>query len=229
MRDYLLKEYGSWSVLAFSYLTGLIASKTVDLRALFILLALSLLINTKQSFGKWIRQRELTNHLISFISQAIIATVVLLTLFGKDTLELLPYVVIPLAYTALLIFAGEHLIVTEIAGFATLTLSSLIAKFAVTGALDLRLYIVVALFFIAGVFKVRVQLKKGLLHRVVMVLYICMALSIFSFIDVSLIILIPLIENLIYSLTLYSVKLKVTGWLEVSKGLLFILLMAIFY
>jgi hypothetical membrane protein len=42
------------------------------------------------------------------------------------------------------------------------------------------------------------------------------------------IILLPLIDNAIFSITLYKVKLKATGWLEVIKGMAFLVLIALF-
>ncbi len=132
-------------------------------------------------------------------------------------------------YLLLLLFAGEHRIYTEITGFATLTLSSLIVKFASTGIVDITLYIAVAVFFIAGVFKVRVQLSRGLVWRVIMILYTAFSLFIYHFIEIPLIVLLPLLDNLIFSIMPYRVKLKVTGWIEVSKGIAFLTLMVFYY
>ena len=42
-------------------------------------------------------------------------------------------------------------------------------------------------------------------------------------------VLLPLIDNLVFSFTLYRLKLRLTGWLEVLKGVAFLLLMALYY
>lgn len=128
----------------------------------------------------------------------------------------------------LLYLAGEHAIAAEICGFGLLALSSLIAKFATSGIVDYKLYIAVAVFFIAGVFKVRLQLKKEFPQRVSMILYVAFAVFAYYLIRMPVIILLPLIDNAIFSITLYRIKLKATGWLEVIKGMAFLVLIALF-
>lgn len=59
-------------------------------------------------------------------------------------------------------------------------------------------------------------------------LYAAFAVFAYYLIQMSVIILLPLIDNAIFSLTLYKLKLKATGWLEVLKGMAFLVLIAIF-
>ena len=73
----------------------------------------------------------------------------------------------------------------------------------------------------------RVQTRKSMLERISMVLYVIFAIIAYHLTETPLILLLPLIDNLILSLTLYSVKLKTTGWIELSKGITFLLLMAL--
>jgi hypothetical protein len=73
---------------------------------------------------------------------------------------------------------------------------------------------------------VRVQFRKSVLHRFLMVIYIGFALAVCRLINTPVLVLLPLIDNLIFSITLYKAKLRVTGWLEVLKGAAFLLLMA---
>lgn len=228
MRRFLLKEYGSWSVMILSFITGILISKAFTFNSFLSILSLSLFINSKQAFTIWFRQKE-AKALYIFSCQVIIATLLILLAFSSGTLRLLPFAIMPLIYTISLYFIGEHALITELTGFAVLTLSSLIARFSVTGIIDLPLYIATALFFMAGVLKVRIQLKKRLIDRVVMSLYLVAASIIYHLISVPVIILFPLIDNLIFSLTLYRVRLAVTGWIEVAKSILFVILSIFFY
>ncbi len=228
MKKYILKEYGSWSVMALSYLAGIIAAGRFNLKALLSLLAISLFINSKQAFTFWIRHVDSVKSSAVFMIQIILASLIIVGIFGEAVFEMLPYALIPAIYILLLYFAGEHAIITEIFGFALLTLSSLIAKFVATNVVDHRLYIAVAIFFIASVFKVRLQLKKEFPQRVSMILYVAFAIFAYYLIQMSVIILLPLIDNVIFSITLYKIKLKATGWLEVIKGMAFLVLIALF-
>ncbi|MDH4233333.1 MAG: hypothetical protein OEW04_15045, partial [Nitrospirota bacterium] len=133
------------------------------------------------------------------------------------------------AYLFCLKFLGEHSILTEISGFVLLSLSSLIAKFTTSGVIDPGLFIAASVFFTAGVFKVRVQFTKGMAQRILMVIYIAFAFTTYWLMHIPVLVLLPLTDNLIFSLTLYRAKLRVTGWLEVLKGVAFLLLMALSY
>ncbi|GAB4405845.1 MAG: hypothetical protein OHK0032_00550 [Thermodesulfovibrionales bacterium] len=227
MRRYILKEYGSWGVMVISYLAGVFAGGVFNLKALLSLLAISLFINSKQAFTFWIRHIDSVKSSAVFMIQIISASFIMVGISGEAVFKLLPYALIPAIYILLLYFAGEHAIMTEICGFALLTLSSLMAKFVTTGAIDHRLYIAVAVFFTASVFKVKLQLKKEFPQRVSMILYVAFAIFTYYLIRVQVVMLLPLIDNVIFSLTLYKLKLKATGWLEVLKGTAFLALIAL--
>lgn len=214
-----------------SYLTGLIVSGRATPGSVAVFIALSLYINSKQSFVLWLRRRE-ERHSISlavFMVQILVATMMLLPVLGSGLVLLIPYVLAPLAYLLCLKFLGEHSILTEISGFVLLSLSALVAKMTTTGVIDPALFIAVAVFFTAGVFKVRIQFTKGMLQRVLMVIYIAFALVIYQLIHTPVFVLLPLIDNLVFSITLYRAKLSVIGWLEVLKGFVFLVLMALSY
>jgi hypothetical protein len=49
---YVLKEYGSWSVLAVAFLTGLGVSRAFPWQAVPVFVALGLLVNSKQAYTK---------------------------------------------------------------------------------------------------------------------------------------------------------------------------------
>lgn len=216
-----------------SYLTGLVVSHRVTPRSAVVFVALALYINSKQAFVLWMRRRGLNSSrsFTAFVLQVLAATMLLLPVLGlgKDPASLMPYALVPFAYLLSLKFLGEHAFITEISGFVLLSLSALVSKLTATGVIDPVLFTAVAIFFTAGVFKVRVQFAKGMLQRVLMVIYVGFAIASYWLMHTPLIVLLPLIDNLVFSITLYKLKLRVTGWLEVLKGGAFVLLMAMNY
>ena len=228
LKQYILREYGSWGVMTLSFLTGLVVSGRATPGALAVFLALALYINSKQAFVFWMRRRgrKPSRSLAVFAVQVLVATLILLPVLWESLGPLMPYALVPLAYLLCLKFLGEHSMLTEMAGFVLLSLSALVAKLATTGVIDPALFATVAIYFTAGVFKVRVQFKKDILHRVLMITYLGFALAVYRMIHTPVFVLLPLIDNLIFSVTLYQAKLRVTGWLEVLKGIVFLLLMA---
>lgn len=231
MKKYLLKEYGSWGVMLLSFLTGLLVGGGFSPHVIFALAAISLYINSKQALKLWIRQAQKTenNHKVWFFVQVLIATALMIPVIGKDTIKLLPYASVPLVYLVLLKTAGEHNILTEISGFVLLSFSALIAKFSATHEIDPLLFASVAVFFVAGVFKVRLQLTKKKRERLLMAGYAAFAIVFYLAAGAPLVALVPLLDNLVFALVLYRVKLDVIGWLEVAKGVIFLVLMAVSY
>ena len=214
-----------------SFLTGLVVSGRVTPGGAAVFMAIALYINSKQAFVLWMRGREgnPSRPLAAFVLQVLAATVLLLPFLGKDLASLLPYALVPSAYLISLKYLGEHALITEISGFALLSLSALVAKLTATGVIDPVLFVTVAIFFTAGVFKVRVQFTKGMLQRILMFIYVVFGIAVYQLIHTPVIVLLPLIDNLVFSFTLYRLKLRLTGWLEVLKGVAFLLLMALNY
>lgn len=225
-KGYILKEYGSWSVLLISFLCGIAASRAFDVLLLPLFLSLALLINSKQAFTRWTRGR---GGLSVFLGQLAAAAAVLLFLFGGDIPMLLPLLLFPAAYLLLNRFAGEHNLLTEASGFALISLAAVLAKFLLTGGIDVRLFVAVALYFIAGVFKVRVLLRKKAVDRVLSVAYVMFCLFIYKRFYIPSLVLLPLLDNVAASVLLYSVRLRTTGWIEVGKSLLFLVLLSVYY
>jgi len=56
-KGYILKEYGSWSVLIIAYLIGLLVSREFKWEAIPIFASLALLINSKQAYMKWVQNQ----------------------------------------------------------------------------------------------------------------------------------------------------------------------------
>ncbi len=223
-KGYVLKEYGSWSVLIIAFLIGIGVSRGFQWTVIPVFLALALLINSKQALMKWMRRTHDRKSLVIFLMHIAVATAILVAVFGRDVPRLLPLLLLPAAYLLMNKFAGEHFVLTEALGFALLSLAALLAKFTVTGELDFLLYLGTAIYFIAGVFKVKAVLLKKTRDRVFTALYVGFAIILYAHLKLPVIILLPLADNLIAAATLYRVKLKTTGWLEVAKSFLFLIL-----
>jgi hypothetical protein len=227
-RGYILKEYGSWSVLIVAYLIGIGVCKAFTWTAIPLFLALGLLVNSKQAYTKWSRRTEDRKSLIIFVGHIAAATIVLLAVFGSDIPMLLPLLIFPLAYLLMNKFAGEHFILTEALGFAFSALGSP-GKILLTGGVDVRLFVGTALYFTAGVFKVKAVLLKKKKDRILTVLYVVFAALVYQRMHIPIIILLPLVDNLIVSVSPYKVKLQTTGWIEVGKSLIFLSLFIYYY
>ena len=224
-KGYFLKEYGSWSVLVIAYIIGMGVSRTFVWPMLPVFVSLGLLINAKQAFTRWNRKAGNREALTVFLGQLAVAAAIILAVVGRDIPLLLPLLVFPAAYLLLNKLAGKHNVFTELLGFALLSLSAVIARFLAVGGLDVRLFVAVALYFTAGVFKVKAVLFKKPLDRILAVLYILFAAYAYRRFYLSLLILLPLAENVVMAATLYKVRLQTTGWIEVAKSLLFLGLM----
>ena len=228
-KGYFLKEDGSWSVLVIAFLVGVGVSRGFTWLVFPLFLALGMLINSKQAFTKWLRKKGDQRSFVIFIGQIVVATVILVAVFGSDVPRLLPLLAIPAAYLLMNRFAGEHFLLTELLGFALLSLAAVLAKFLITNGLDVRLFVAVALYFTAGVFKIKAVLLKKSMDRVLTVLYVLFSAVIYRGFHLPLFLLLPLLENLAAAVTLYKVRLQTTGWIEVAKSLAFLVLMLLYY
>ena len=108
MTQYILQEYGAWSVMVISYLAGILAAGRMSAGGAVSLIALALLINSKQAFTKWIRGPHALAPLIILIMQILLASALLIAVSGAETVKLLPYLMLPAVYLLLFRFAGEH-------------------------------------------------------------------------------------------------------------------------
>lgn len=229
IKGYFLKEYGSWSVLTVAFLAGAGVSRTFSWTLLPLFFGLGLLINSKQAFMKRLRRPEDRASLIIFLGHIVVAAALLAAIFGSRIPALLPLLVLPAAYLLTNKFAGEHFILTELLGFALLSLAAVLAKFLLTAELDMRLFAGVALYFTAGVFKVKTLLFKKTRDRILGVLYAAFAAYVYHRLSLPLIALLPLADNLIAAAALYKVRLQTTGWIEVAKSLVWLGLFSVYY
>jgi hypothetical protein len=228
-KGYFLKEYGSWSVLTVAYLVGIGVSRTFSWKLVPLFLSLGLLINSKQAFTKWNRRTDEKRSLGIFLAQITVAAAILLVIFGGEIPMLLPLLVFPAAYLLSSKISGEHFILTELLGFALISLAAILAKFLLTGGLDVRLFLGVALYFTAGVFKVKTLLLRKTKDRMLGVLYIMLSVYVFHKMHIPIILLLPLVDNLIVAVRPYKVKLRTTGWTEVAKSIAFLGLFVFYY
>jgi YwiC-like protein len=228
-KTYFLKEYGSWSVLIVAYLVGACVSHAFTWLLFPLFAALALLINSKQAFMKWIRKREDRKSLLIMLGQFLAAAIILVVIFRSEIPRLLPLLVIPALYLLSNRVIGEHALITEILGFALISLAAVLAKFLLTDGMDVRLFIGVAFYFTAGVFKIKVLILKKIQDRIFTALYVLFSLFVYHRFYIPVIILLPLLDNLIVSATPYKVRLQTTGWIEVVKSILFLLLFVSYY
>lgn len=231
IKKYILREYGSWGVTLLSYLAGLSVAGRFGSGSIAVLVAAALCINSKQALTQWFRGkgRDSRRSLSVFVLQILIAVPLLLGVAWHNLSTLLPFLGIPAAYILFFRLKGEHFILTEIAGFFLLAFAAPLAELAASRSFDVRLYVAVAVFFTAGVFKVKVQLTRRSTYRLLMVAYVALALAVYHLLALPLIALVPLFDNLVFAATIYKVRLRTSGWIEVSKGVLFVLLIATFF
>ncbi len=228
-KSYLLKEYGSWSVLVVAYLIGAGVSHAFTWLLFPLFAALAVLINSKQAFMKWRRSRDDRTPLVVFLGHVASAAAILLAVFRNDITMLLPLLIFPAAYLLSNKLAGEHFILTEILGFVLLSLAGVLAKYLLTGGLDVRLFLGLAVYFTAGIFKIKAMLMKKTADRILTIVYVLLSAYVYHRMFIPLLILLPLVENLVAAATLYKVRLQTTGWIEVTKSILFLVLFVSYY
>ncbi|MEN8263161.1 MAG: YwiC-like family protein [Nitrospirota bacterium] len=239
MKIPVVKEWGSWVVyissLLAAFAAGLLHSPGQNGRGLPAtliptILGLTFIINSKNPLSATIRTKGRQQEHINWLLFFGITGLILLLPFLLEGLKFFWFFsLLAVSYIVLLFFGKEHHIMTELNGFALLTLSAPVVYFTITGEMSMKLYLAVFLFFAAGVMKVRVRLKKSLFFRVMMVLYCAAALAVFYLSDISLLLLLPLIENIVSVILMKEEKLKVTGYIELTKGVGFIVLIVFFW
>lgn len=238
MRIPIVKEWGSWVVFFSSCLAGLITGlKTrpwlngrefVSVTVLTVL-GMAFLINAKNPLASAIRTKGKKEHVLWLLLFTLTGFVLLLPFLVEGVTAFLIFVILIASYSILLSFGKEHHLATELNGFALLTVAAPAVYFAVTGEMSWRLYLAVTAFFSAGVFKVRLRLRKTLLYRWIMILYSAAVSVVFYSLDIPVIILLPLIENILSAVWMREEKLRTTGNIELAKALLFIILLWLFW
>lgn len=239
MKIPFVREWGSWAVFISSWLAALIVGMRMrpweagrDFLGLtvYTILGLTFLINSKNPLTSVLKTRGKNKESVLWSLFFCSVGIALLTPFLKEGIqEFWLFSLLVLSYGILLLSGKEHHIIAELNGFAMLTLSAPIVYYAVTGEVSMNLYAAVTLFFSAGVLKVKVRLKKTAFYRWIMVLYCVIAAVVYSLLNISTIILLPLIENVFSALTMREEKLKTTGNTELVKGIIFVILLGVFW
>ena len=211
-----------------SFLAGVSAAGSFNGGTLAVFMAAVLYVNSKQALTQWFRSRgpDSGKSFVVFIAQIVIATLLIAGVAKNDLPVFLPFLLLPAAYLFFFRLRGEHFILTEITGFSLLAVAAPFAEYAASGKIDVKLYLATAVFFTAGVFKVRVQFTKRDLYRILTAAYLAFAVTIYYLLALPLVALLPLLDNLFFAVVLYKVKLRTAGWLEVAKGALFVALIA---
>ncbi|MEW6601786.1 MAG: YwiC-like family protein [Nitrospirota bacterium] len=239
MKIPLVKEWGSWAVFFSSSLAALAAGlltrpcgtgRDFTEVTLLTVLGMTFLINSKNPLASALRTRgNNKEHVLWFLFFSITGLLLLIPFLRDGARSFIMFSPLALTYIIMLYRGKEHSLFTEYNGFALLTLAAPVTYFTVSGVLSLKLYAAVLLFFGAGVFKVRVRTRKTLKYRWIMVLYCIAAIVFYYLMDVPAIILMPLTENLVSVILMREEKLRTTGYTELTKGIMFIILVGYFW
>jgi hypothetical protein len=239
MKIPVVKEWGSWAVFVSSVLAALVAGSLTrqweegrdfaNVAALTVI-GLDFLINSKAPLASVLRARgNMKEHVLWFLFFSVSGLAFLIPFLFDGISSFSIFSALVLSYGILLNRGKEHSIVTEFNGFALLTLAAPVIYFTITGALSLKLYAAVLLFFGAGVFKVRVRTRKTVKSRWMMALYCAAAVILYSLMNISIIILLPLIENVVSVILMREEKLRTTGYTELIKGIIFVIFVGFFW
>lgn len=239
MKIPVVREYGSWAVFIFSCAAGLSAGlmtrpwltdRDFSAQTLMAILGIALMINAKNPLTAFLRSQDGRRTHLAWLTVFLFTGLALLVPFmieGVGSFKVFSLLVC--TYIVLIFMGQEHHVITELNGFALLTLSAPIVYFSVTGAMTPGLYPAVFIFFAAGVFKVRMKLKKSLFYRLFMVLYVITALPLFHYLlAIPAVVLLPLAENIVSAVTMREEKLRTTGNIELVKGAIFTVLLGYF-
>ncbi|HBH62147.1 MAG TPA: hypothetical protein DDX85_10510 [Nitrospiraceae bacterium] len=239
MKIPVVKEWGSWAVFFSSSLAALVAGiltrpwetgRGFSHVTLLTVLGMALLINAKNPLASALRTRgNKKEHVVWFLFFIVSGLVVLIPFLRDGFRSFFMFSILVLSYGILLYRGKEHSLFTEYNGFALLTLAAPVIYFTLTGVLSFKLYAAVLLFFGAGVFKVRVRTRKTMKYRWIMVLYCAVAVILYSLMNIPVILLLPLLENVVSVLLMREEKLRTTGYTELIKGIMFIILVGLFW
>ena len=235
MKIPFVKEWGSWVVFASSslaaaaaaYASGTSTAVSASSSGLFRALAgMFFLINAKNPLASCIRSRFGNAVQAGWLAAFSVLGIFLLFPVLKTAVPLLAVSMIPVATYSLMLWMGkEHHITAELNGFALLALSAPIVYFVLTSEISWRIYIAVLIFFWAGVFKVRVRIRKSRFYKTVMVIYCLSAAVIYYAAGLPVIIIAPLLENIVSSIRFREQRLQTTGYTELAKSVIFVILL----
>ncbi|MDH4028824.1 MAG: hypothetical protein OEU95_08340, partial [Nitrospirota bacterium] len=199
MKVPFVREWGSWVVFVSSWLAAIAAGSSsrhwqagADIipQTALTIIGLTLLVNSKNPLASAIRTKGRNREHLLWLLFFVLAGLAFLIPFiiaGMERFSVFSLLV--LSYVVLLKSGKEHHLLAELNGFALLTLPAPVVYFMITGVLSLKLYAAVLVFFAAGVFKVKLRIKKSAAYRMVMALYCCAAVIIFYVLNIPVILL----------------------------------------
>jgi hypothetical protein len=235
----IVKEWGSWAVFIFSWLVALITGlstrpwetgREFSGTMVLTILGLTFLINAKNPLTSTLRTKgRKREHILWFLFFSVVGITLLSPFLIKGIKIFSIFSLLVVSYVVLLSAGKEHTLLTELNGFALLTLSAPIVYYVITGEVSYKLYIAVFVFFAAGVFKVRAKIRKSPFFKWIMVLYCGTAAAIYYVLSIPIILLLPLLENIVSVILMREEKLKTTGNTELIKGVLFVILVIFFW
>lgn len=239
MKIPVVKEWGSWAVFGSSCTAALIVGllthpwetgrEFINITVLTIT-GMLFLINSKNPLASMLKTKgKKKEHVVWFLFFCISGFLFLIPFLSVGIEKFAAFSLLVISYSILLWKGKEHNIFTELNGFALLTLSVPIVYFVITGNFSLKLYIAVLMYFAAGVFKVRVRIRKNLFFRSMMIFYCAATMTVYYLMNISVIMLLPFTENIVSALWLREEKLKTTGNIELTKSIVFVILMGIFW
>lgn len=239
MKVPFVKEWGSWVVFVSCCFAAMVAAMpqlpvenkgNIFAGPALTILGFALLINAKNPAASLIRSKGRNRSQLIWLIFFTITGIALLAPFLMTGIkDFMVFLLLVLFYVIVLMSGREHHILAEMNGFAILTLSAPVVYFAMTGELSMKLYAAVLIFFWAGVFKVRLRIRKTLFFRKAVVLYCAAAAVAFFLLNISIMLLLPLAENIVSAVLMREEKLKETGYIELSKSIAFILLLSFFW
>jgi hypothetical protein len=241
MRMPIVKEHGSWAVFILSCAAGVTAGfltrpwetgRHFSSLLMYTILGLIFAVNSKSPLMSLIRSgksERRRGYLLWLIFFSAVGFLLLLPFLSEGIRHFIIFFPLVLSYIALLLRGKEHDLFSELIGFALLTLSAPVVYFVITGSLSVKLYLAVLIFFSAGVFRVRLRIKRDLKHRSLMISY-CLASTVSFFcLNISTLVLLPFVENIISAVWLRNEKLRTTGNVELAKGVVFAVLLGLFW
>ena len=234
-----VREWGSWAVFIYSCSAGLVtglltrpweAGSAYSVKTLATILGLVFLVNSKAPFASLLRTgKKNKEHLGWFLFFVLSGLALVVPFLIKAKLILMVSFLLVAIYLVFVASGNEHYLLAELNGFALLTLSAPIVYFTITGDVSWRLYAAVQVFFGAGVMKVRVRLKKTLPYRSLMLIYCAAGPLFYYYLNIPVILLLPLSENIVSVILMREERLRTTGNIELIKGAVFLLLLGFFW
>jgi hypothetical protein len=232
-----VKEWGSWVVFGASCLAAVAAGFSThtweagrDTEIITTIAGLFFLINIKPPLVAAFRTKGTKSGHIAWGLIFMAAGLLLLAPFLRSGIDrFAPFFVLAVSYVLFVWSGKEHNVFAELNGFALLTASAPLVYFVITGVVSIKLYAAVLFFFAAGVLKVRMRIRKTIFFRILMIAYCAVVINIYYVMRINVLLLVPFSENIISALWLREHKLKTTGYIELAKSIVFVVLIGLLW